>query len=58
MLKISLGIVCAFFSGALLAVPISMGVNAKWSPLFGVPVALILLTGLTTVAVLFFAPAN
>lgn len=55
-MKILLFVICAFFAGALLAVPIGLGINARMNPVWAVPMALIMMTGLVACSWLFFAP--
>ncbi len=55
-MRILIGIVCAFTSGMLMAVPMGMNINAKASAAWAIPIALIFCAGVATCAVLFFAP--
>ena len=56
MLKIAIGIICAFAAGCLIAVPLGMIVEAEMSPAWAIPTAFILIAGICTVAWLFFMP--
>ncbi len=55
-MKIALSIICSVLSGALMAVPIGFGVEAKLSPLLGIPIA-ILFMGVMVVVLVFFVPS-
>lgn len=55
-MRVLIGILCAFAAGMLLAIPMGFNINAKATPLWAIPIALIFIGGIITCAALFFAP--
>jgi hypothetical protein len=53
-MKIALFVICGLVSGGLLGVAVRIAVNNKWSPLTGLPLALLMCIGMVTITALFF----
>ena len=53
MTRLLLGALCALAAGALLGIPTGLTINAGFSPMWGVPIALLMVVGMGFTAWMF-----